>query len=110
MANQLDEAFDRRFLIKVEFFNPSPQTAAKIWKTRIPELSLKEASALAESFSFSGGQIDNIAKKRAIYKALHSAAPTFEEMCRYCTDELFKARKGAQRAEPTRGFSHYMNN
>lgn len=110
LINNIDEAFDRRFLFKVEFRKPSPQTAAKIWQTRIPELSLKEASALAESFSFSGGQIDNIAKKRAIYKALYCVAPTFEQLSQYCTDELFKARKGALSAEPTRGFSHYMNN
>lgn len=110
LINNIDEAFDRRFLFKVEFHKPSPQTAAKIWKARIPELSSKEASALAESFSFSGGQIDNIAKKRAIYKALNGIAPTFEQLCHYCTDELFKARKGALSAEPTRGFSHYMNN
>ncbi len=110
LINNIDEAFDRRFLFKVEFRKPSPQTAAKIWWARIPELSQKEAVTLAEEFSFSGGQIDNIAKKRAIYKALHRTTPSFEQMRQYCIDEQFKARKRTMDTEPTKGFSQYINN
>lgn len=110
LINNIDEAFDRRFLFKVEFRKPSPQTAAKIWQARIPELSHQEAVTLAEEFSFSGGQIDNIAKKRAIYKALCRTTPAYEQMHQYCIDEQFKARKRTVDAEPTKGFSHYMNN
>lgn len=106
----VDAAFDRRFLFKVELSKPSPLTAAKIWRVRIPELTYAEALALAKEFTFSGGQIDNIAKRRAICKAVNQRTPTEEEMRQYCLDEQFKAREGNRAVNPTKGFTQYMNN
>lgn len=107
LINNIDEAFDRRFLYKVEFRNPSPQTAARIWRARIPEMSEAEAISLAASFSLSGGQIDNVVKRLILYRAVYGQKPSAEEMRQYCGEELVKARTGGNLA-PTKGFSQYM--
>ncbi len=108
LIGNIDEAFDRRFLFKVEFRKPSPLTAAKIWRTRIPEMDYSEAVALAKEFPFSGGQIDNIAKRRAICKAVYKRTPSHEEMREYCLEEQFRARESIHSAVPTYGFSQYL--
>ena len=66
LTGSLDPAFERRFLYKIEFAKPSPATRCHIWQAMMPELSDKDALALAERFDFSGGQIENIARKRVI--------------------------------------------
>ena len=108
LIGNIDEAFDRRFLFKVELGKPSPLTAAKIWRARIPELNYEEAIALGEEFSFSGGQIDNIAKRRAICKVVYQRTPSQEELRQYCIEEQFKARESIHGAVPTQGFSQYL--
>lgn len=108
LIGNIDEAFDRRFLFKIEFHKPTPQTAAKIWQARIPEMNDSEVLALAEEFSFSGGQIDNIAKRRSICKAVYQRTPSIDEMREYCIAEQFKARRSTHGVTPTRGFSQYM--
>lgn len=66
LQNSLDDAFERRFLYKIEFTKPSPSERSHIWKTMMPELSHDNAMMLAERFDFSGGQIENIARKHVI--------------------------------------------
>lgn len=108
LIGNIDEAFDRRFLFKVEFRKPSPMTAAKIWQARIPELNYEEAIALGKEFSFSGGQIDNIAKRRTICKVVYQRTPSQEELHQYCIEEQFKARESIHGAVPTYGFSQFL--
>ena len=91
MANQLDAAFDRRFLIKVEFFNPSPQTAAKIWRAKIPELTPEESLQIASKFPLSGGKIDNVAKKRILIQAANDTTLSIPDMMELCRNEELKS-------------------
>jgi SpoVK/Ycf46/Vps4 family AAA+-type ATPase len=87
LTNNLDKAFDRRFLFKVEFKNPSIEAAANIWKSKLPFLKKKDALFLAENFPFSGGQIDNIAKKSEIEFVLNNKRPSLSEISTYCHSE-----------------------
>ena len=66
LTGSLDPAFERRFLFKIEFTKPSPSARRHIWQSIIPGLSDSDALMLAERFDFSGGQIENIARKRLI--------------------------------------------
>ena len=61
-ANFCDEAFARRFIFKVEFEKPEPETRAKIWQSMIDGLSDEDALTLAGRYDFSGGNIENIAR------------------------------------------------
>ena len=39
LTENLDKAFDRRFLFKLKFNHPDVETRHKIWKNKLPELS-----------------------------------------------------------------------
>ena len=66
LTGSLDPAFERRFLFKIEFTKPSPDARRHIWQAMMPGLSDADALMLAKTFDFSGGQIENIARKRII--------------------------------------------
>ena len=87
LTENLDKAFERRFLYKVKFSNPSADVKCQIWKAMMPELSEVDAHFLAEKFDFSGGQIENIVRKKAIQSILSGAEPAIEELLRYCCEE-----------------------
>ena len=88
LTDNMDSAFERRFLYKINFQNPDPDTRAKIWHAMIPDLGQAEAIILASQYEFTGGQIDNVAKKRDIDEALFGEEPTLEQMLNYCDNEL----------------------
>ena len=66
LTENLDSAFERRFLYKVEFERPDASVREHIWHAMLPELDGNECKTLAERFDFSGGQIENVARKYAI--------------------------------------------
>ena len=66
LAQNMDKAFERRFLYKIKFTKPTLEARTAIWKSMIPSLSEEIAHALANKYDFSGGQIENIARHYAI--------------------------------------------
>jgi hypothetical protein len=88
MTQNLDRAFERRFLYKIEFDKPGIDAKTMIWRTMIPELSLHDAEELAARYNFSGGQIENIVRKRTVDNILNGIEPSLEVMHGYCKDEL----------------------
>ena len=86
LTENLDSAFERRFLYKIRFDKPDAAVRGKIWQQMIPELSDADATTLAEHFDFSGGQIDNVARKHAINSILYGndseMLPILEDYCR----------------------------
>ena len=70
LTQNLDGAFDRRFLYKVEFLKPTPEESRHIWQAMLPEISEEEAWTLAKQYAFSGGQIENIARKQIVNSIL----------------------------------------
>ncbi len=85
LTENLDSAFERRFLYKICFEKPDATVRSKIWRTMIPGLSTEVSNALAEKYDFSGGQIENIARKYAVTCILHGDAKdpqsALEELC-----------------------------
>ena len=63
LHTSMDSAFERRFLYKIEFSKPTPAERCHIWQTMLSDLTHDDALMLAERFDFSGGQIENIARK-----------------------------------------------
>ncbi|GHV73722.1 hypothetical protein AGMMS49940_10240 [Spirochaetia bacterium] len=92
MVSNLDKAFERRFLFKIEFDKPNPAGRLSIWQTMIPELPSTDAETLAKSFDFSGGQIENIARKCIMENALSGKAPALEELVSFCDKELLEKK------------------
>ena len=87
LVANLDSAFERRFLFKVKFENPSTENAAKIWRNKLPNLSTKEALQLASQFSYSGGEMENIARKSAMDEIVFGTKPNFEKILSFCENE-----------------------
>ena len=83
----LDKAFERRFLYKIRFEKPSVEAKSRIWRTMIPELGEAEALQLASDFDFSGGQIENIARKKTVKSLISGETPTYTQIREYCQEE-----------------------
>lgn len=66
LTKNLDKAFDRRFLFKIEFEKPNLEARQSIWKSVLDGLSDEQAAELANRYPFSGGQILNISRKQVI--------------------------------------------
>ena len=94
LAQNMDKAFERRFLYKIRFDKPTVEARASIWHEMLPTLSDADATKLAERYDFSGGQIENIARHYAIDAILHgTAAPTAETLVPHCDSERIDNRK-----------------
>jgi hypothetical protein len=102
LTSNLDSAFERRFLFKVEFHKPEAEVKAKIWQSMIQDLSPEDARLLASKYDFSGGQIENIARKRSIDYVLTGKAPTLEQVSSYCDHEVMYTQN---RRKPVTGFT-----
>ena len=87
LTTNLDKAFERRFLYKVRFDKPSVEARSRIWSAMIPELSAEEAMSLAADFDFSGGQIENISRKRTVHELIDGVQPTLAQLREYCAEE-----------------------
>ena len=88
----LDSAFDRRFLYKIEFHQPSIEAKTNFWKTFLPELTVSGATTLARSFDFSGGQIENIARKALVDHLLFGRTPNLDCIIELCSNERISGR------------------
>lgn len=91
LQGNLDKAFERRFLYKLEFSVPSVETRERIWISKINSIQEEHAHKLAKEYNFSGGQIDNIAKKYIIGKILKG--DTEDAIDEYCKEELINKRE-----------------
>lgn len=96
LASNLDLAFERRFLFKVEFLKPEISIKAKIWKSKLPFLTEIECEKLASQFDFSGGQIDNIVRKSEIHEVIHGLKIEFKSILDFCSTELLAKTSGSK--------------
>lgn len=90
MISNFDKAFERRFLYKIEFEKPAPNVRKEIWRSMIPDLSEKDLEKLSSLFEFSGGQIENVTRKRSIDIVLKGETPLLERIIELCEDELLE--------------------
>ena len=88
LQENLDKAFERRFLYKIKFDKPMEEARANIWRSMIPDLSDLDIHTLASKYDFSGGQIENIARHYAIDTILHGQnKDVLPMLIRHCDNE-----------------------
>lgn len=93
LAENMDKAFERRFLYKVKFEKPDLHGRLQIWQTMIPFLNDADASFLAARYDFSGGEIENIARHYTIQSILHGKpADMLKSLVGYCDSERLEGR------------------
>ena len=93
LTSNLDRAFERRFLYKVEFHKPDTDVKTQIWRSMLTDLSDADARQLAAHFDFSGGQIENIARKRTVDYILSGKYASVDEIEDYCRAELLNGKE-----------------
>ena len=87
LAQNMDFAFQRRFLYKIDFSRPCLEVRQNIWQGFMPALSPENCGKLALSFDLSGGQIENIARKQAVETVLSGISPGLETVTEFCREE-----------------------
>jgi SpoVK/Ycf46/Vps4 family AAA+-type ATPase len=87
LSQNLDKAFERRFLYKIEFEKPDSRVRQSIWRSMFPAVSEEVLQELAERFEFTGGQIENIARKSTADYVISGAEPSFERLLQLCKEE-----------------------
>lgn len=87
LADNLDKAFERRFLFKIRFERPTVEAKRNIWLDKLSGLSLDEATRLASDYDFSGGEIDNIVRKATMMEVIDGICPSIDSINRLCKEE-----------------------
>lgn len=91
LTNNMDTAFERRFLYKVEFHLPGEEVRASIWKDKFSTLSDMECAQLAHDYDFSGGLIENVVRKTILDTLLSDNGPSLETIKQIASTEKEKA-------------------
>jgi len=93
LTNNLDPAFERRFLYKIEFPKPTPAESRHIWHAMLPDLNEECTLELAGRYDFSGGQIENIARKQIVNSILTGDEAISLDLIREaCENERFNTK------------------
>ena len=87
LADNFDKAFERRFIYKIRFEQPSIRAKAAIWKSQLEELNDYQALLLARKYDLSGGQIENVARKVFVEKSLSSNPVSVQRIIELCEEE-----------------------
>ena len=87
LADNLDHAFERRFLFKIRFDKPTIEAKTNIWMTKLPSLSKDDAHTLASNYDFSGGQIENITRKVLMQEIINDIKPSINGLITICNEE-----------------------
>ena len=90
MTVNLDKAFERRFLYKIEFEKPNTESKIQMWQNFIPALDESSAVMLAGKYDFSGGQIENIARKNTVSYILNGTDSNVSILENLCKEELLE--------------------
>ena len=94
LAQNMDKAFERRFLYKIKFEKPTIEARMSMWQEMIPVLKEEETRILANKYDFSGGQIENIARHYTIGNILHGDSENvIDELSSYCDSERLNAKE-----------------
>jgi SpoVK/Ycf46/Vps4 family AAA+-type ATPase len=86
VAVMLDEAFERRFLYRVELKAPDATSRQRIWNQKFTELPAAWIQTLA-ALQLTGAQIDNVRRKYISFQVLQDASPEFEMLLNWTKDE-----------------------
>lgn len=75
----------------------SEKVKRQIWKSMMPDITDANAAYLADKFELSGGQIENVTRKKTIQSILSGNEPAIEDLIKYCCEEEIGANKERRR-------------
>lgn len=94
LIDNLDEAFDRRFLFKTQMRKPDACARYFIWKENISSLTDKEARTLADNYEMSGAQISNVVIKWNLAELFYEGDRDLFYIEKLCKAELLTEKSG----------------
>ena len=97
LTSNMDTAFERRFIYKVEFHKPEVAVKERIWMSMIGDLAPADANKLAGEFDLSGGQIENVTRKQFVDKILYGEEPSLGKLREYCYQECMNSTGNTRR-------------
>lgn len=103
LADQLDAAFDRRFVYKISFQAPALEVRKQIMQQAFPQCSPEILHQLVTDYPVTGGQIMNVKKKLTIQLLLQPSLQAAELIHQLIKDEV--ALSAPERKAPI-GFIH----
>ena len=83
----MDAAFERRFLYKIKFENPTLEAKTAIWQSKLNWLPENQAKQLANKYNFSGGEIDNVVRKATMEEILKGSKVSLTRLEELCNSE-----------------------
>ncbi len=94
IVSNLDDAMERRFLLKIEFHIPDENTRRKIWMSKLPKAKDEDIAVVAKEFNFAGGHIDKVAANAIIESIMdRTNTITLESIIKFSKDESTFANK-----------------
>lgn len=97
LTSNLDKAFERRFLYKVQFGAPTQQARAMIWQSMLAGLTGEQATTLAARFNLSGGEIENVTRKFNVYSILNGDdAIDLDKIIEICQEERIAKKESVK--------------
>ena len=96
LADNLDSAFERRFIFKIRFDKPTIKAKQNIWQNKLAWLSQEQSLKLASDYDFSGGEIDNIVRKIVMDEVISGTRPNFDFIIEQCQNERLTGKGRAK--------------
>ena len=87
LKQNMDQAFDRRFLYKIKFTSPEAEVRRLIIDNKLPDIPDYFRIMLAESYMLTGAQLENIKKKYHVHKLLQQEEPDINRIEKWCNEE-----------------------
>jgi hypothetical protein len=97
LTQNMDTAFERRFLYKINFEKPCFESRKSIWKDLLPDLPEDKAAELSGKFELSGGQIENIARKMEVDAIINGSELCMDRLIQHCKDESLNGLYSSKR-------------
>ncbi len=94
LIDNLDEAFNRRFLFKTQMRKPDACARYLIWKENISSLTDKDARTLADKYEMSGAQISNVATKWNLSELYYEGSRDLAYVEKICQAEIATEKGG----------------
>lgn len=87
LKQNLDQAFDRRFLYKIKFTEPEANVRQKIIDIMLPEIPDYFRIMISKSYNLTGAQLENIKKKYHVFKLIQLEEPDIDKIEKWCREE-----------------------
>ena len=90
LEQNLDAAFTRRFNMKYLIDKPSKKAVKSILRNKLIFLDEREVGLIADRYTLTGGEIENVSQKCVISRIITKSNPTVNEVMDFCDDEKIK--------------------